>query len=363
MVMMRTDDNGLVAKPDAAAALVVHQFKSKRLREIEYLKKHIYDLQARVRKTKRVRVTLLPWEEVAKALADDTLDKVRENRSLKRELTHNKRLARLLQDWILSQSPQTPNIHLESWRHSHIFQGDEATRKVGYEWLVAQLYHNTERALMPLAFPHGNEYYLETDIAFDGPIISLTQQMQVVLPYSLDDVSRAVWIAAQTFIHYIQRKPDPLAKLLQVNRDVEYVQEDMGPSAKRIDSKLLYGRFHEPNRTAIVTRAVRTDDAYPIDPSTWTTDMKQWFVLDKIDDQSTRCRFYDYLGHPSTASGYVPIQDVVRMYRYEPVSDADAIAYCRNRFPHHQRRERAMFAIHLQRVLDKITSSTPSASP
>ncbi|OQR86912.1 hypothetical protein ACHHYP_09796 [Achlya hypogyna] len=350
-------DEAIESLHDSDGFGVVPQFKSKRLREIEYLKKHIYDLQARLSKTKRVRSTLLPWEEVARALADDTLDKVRDNRSLKRELAHNKRLARLLQDWIRSTTPETrqPNIHLESWRHSHIFAGDEATRRVGYEWLIKQLYHNTDRALFPLAFPDDNSYFLDTTISFDGPIISLQQQMQVVLPYSLEVVSRAVWIAAQTFIFYIQRKPHSLSKLLTVNQDIEYVQEDMGPKCQRIDSKLLYGRFHEPNRTAIVTRAVRTDDAFPIEPDTWTTDMKQWFVLDRLGQKQTRCRFYDYLGHPSTAAGYVPLQELVRMYRYNPVDDADAMAYCRSRFPHHQQRERAMFAVHLQRVLDKIT--------
>ncbi|OQS06390.1 hypothetical protein THRCLA_01566 [Thraustotheca clavata] len=316
---------------------------------MQCLKQRIYDLEMHLYKVKRVRVTLLPWEDVAKALADDTLDKVRENRSIKRELAHKRKLARLLQQWIQSLSPEMryPNVHVDSWRNSHIFHGDEASRRVGYEWLIKQLYHNTERELMPLGFPASNDYFLDTSITFKDTTISLQQQMQMALPYSLEIVSRAIWIAVRTFIHYIQRKPHSLTKLLEINDDIEYVQEDMGPKTRRIDSKLLYGRFQEPDRTVVVTRAVRSDDAYPIESTTWTTDMKQWFVLERIDANSTRCRFYDILGHPSTQNGYVSIQDIVRQYRYEPLDDAHAMQYCRQIFPSHQRNERAMFARHL----------------
>ncbi|KDO19102.1 hypothetical protein SPRG_21484 [Saprolegnia parasitica CBS 223.65] len=60
--------------------------KSKRTKQLQSLLHHVYDLETEVARLKRGHLAMLPWEDVVIALKDDTLEQVRENRSLKRQV-------------------------------------------------------------------------------------------------------------------------------------------------------------------------------------------------------------------------------------------------------------------------------------
>ncbi|KDO24072.1 hypothetical protein SPRG_10859 [Saprolegnia parasitica CBS 223.65] len=336
--------------------------KCKRVQELQYLHRHIEELEETLRRCQRPYTPMmLPWKEVSAGLAHDTLVHIRDNRCLKKEVESKKKMIAYLKAWMQSVNVAThsPSPFVETWRHSELLAGDEAFRKQAYSWIMQQVYHNTDRALSTLHFPDAAAGdFIDVHVVPDEHHrLEIHVMSQRLLPYALPMASEGAWIADKTFYEF-NRDGDTFREELDlVNRDLEYVKEDIGPVQKMIVDNALYSRFEEENRTVMVLRSILNDEAYPLDATTWTVDIKQWMVLDAMDDETTRCRTYYIMKHPTTTSGgYVSVEEFAACFDLYTPGD-DQVSLMRKlgaRFEEKQRIERQKFATHMDAVLQRL---------
>ncbi|RHY88557.1 hypothetical protein DYB37_011713 [Aphanomyces astaci] len=342
--------------------------KTKRVKELEFYKRHIYDLQGQIETLKRCQTSLLPWEDIAQALKDDTLDKVRDNRSLKKEVEHNHRMYGFLKRWIASiNSPRSsvPHAFQDSWRQSTLFAGDDASRHVGITWVIRHMHRNADRALAHLVYPDEDDEYVDVEVVEVHEGVLETRVMhQFTVQYGLEDVSQACYVAEKTFAQfYLQRDfDDNYTALVNEGQDIEYAREEVGPANQSIADYLIQGRFHEDNRTMLCLKTVM-DEAHPLDDTTWTVNTKQWLVADRTGPTTTRVRTYYTIEHPSTQTGFVPVEEVANVFNVDSDSAATAVDRLKDRQVATHTDQRKMYAVHLMNVLENFTSTPSPSSP
>ncbi|KDO24064.1 hypothetical protein SPRG_10851 [Saprolegnia parasitica CBS 223.65] len=334
------------------------------------LRHDAYALEQLLRQQRTLASTQLPWEDVAQALKDDMLDKVRDNRSLKQAIARNKRLLPLLQQWVQLWQPARTIGARENWRHSHLLAGDEAFRQAAYDWVLHQVYYHTPAAMASAVYPI-NDPAPFIDVAVhcdDDDLFSVGVATQMILPYPLPDVARGYWAAEQTFTQAFAASSDfhnkGACKYLAADADVLYIREELGSTDQRISDNVLMGRFHDGDkRTTMVLRTVLHDDVYPSQSaSTWNVDTKQWVVAERLDENTTRVRTYYTVDHPSTASGYVSLADYATCSCIPLNPNADTIkAQITDRLRRLHSTQRAFFMTHL--INSIACSAAPSASP
>ncbi|EQC38239.1 hypothetical protein SDRG_04666 [Saprolegnia diclina VS20] len=305
---------------------ILSRFRRKRSKQIAFLRRYIDVLQKRVGHLQWSHSTLLGWEDVSKALAEDTLDRVRENRSLKREVAASQGLRTLLAAWVSAHasSPHTRTPGHDPWTTARLFNGAPDARKVGLEWILQQCYHNTSSALAHVsAALHNDDDAVRVAMTFDGTAMSLTVTSQWIEPYPMPHVADATWSASRSFLATCCSKQTNCSTLrTAVSSYVEYFHEDVGPPCQKIIANALYGRYDTPDRTVLISRSVLSDEAHPVPQDTWCTDSRQWIVLDRMHANATRVRVYDYSGHPIYPSGQlVPLTVLAKLKRFETTSD------------------------------------------
>ncbi|ETV97715.1 hypothetical protein, variant [Aphanomyces invadans] len=264
--------------------------KSKKLsrkKRLQNLQRQVYDLEGVLMRTKRTGTTLLPWEEIALAFKEDTLDQVRDNRSLKRQLQRQEYIYHVLHSWVLNMlpPPRTLHSHAETWRHSYLVQGDDDIRRTAQMWIVQHALYNTDRVMSCSTFPDSAETLVEIDVTVDDDegLFQVRGVVQYTLPLPLDAASNLYWIAENTFSQY--RRATPPISIMQ-NEQLQHDwlrynrQVVSSPLARqRIHNYSLHGQFRTPDRTTVVWRTIIRDEAFPEeDGRVWTLDSHLWYV-------------------------------------------------------------------------------------
>ncbi|KDO24058.1 hypothetical protein SPRG_10845 [Saprolegnia parasitica CBS 223.65] len=344
--------------------------KSKRAKALEGLRRYTYELQEQVTKLKRGHVAMLPWDDVALALKEDMLEKVRDNRALKQEMEHRKRLCRFLHECLARASPLdvVPSLAEETWRHSQLLSG--ASRNLGCEWILNQLYYNTERAMAHVHFPDDPIQQLDcidVNIMITADNLIRAEVMsQEYLPYSLEHVSEAYSLAAESFSKAYLRKVAGYLDSTQATLTTDnFHYESM---VQRLHScTLSYNTlsrfFAAGDRYVLALRTILKDEANPVSSSTWVMNTKQWVVIDRLGPQLTRCRTFYTIDHPfSDDTGYVPVSDLAR-HRGLPCHDDDAAILQRLRAWFHETHhlQRSFFQMHARCVADTLAARRPPA--
>ncbi|RHY08354.1 hypothetical protein DYB28_000276 [Aphanomyces astaci] len=326
--------------------------KGSQKQKLLFLQRRVYDLEGVLDKAKRNFSTLLPWEEVAKALQDDTLDQVRDNRSLKRQVEVQSCMYQVLHAWVVSMRPPEKllDAHVDTWRHSHLLSGDAETRRMAQSWIVQHAFFNRDRSMARMYFPDDTaDPVMEAEVdVTDDLQFNIMAMSQCVVPYSLDEVSEAAWIADNHFPthRHLPRLPpaDDLRRLTQ--GDVRYGCDD--EVIVPIRKQCLHGKFHEPDRTTIVFRTILHDDDAPAPaPDQWIVDMQEWTVVEHVGPRTTRVRSLYQIGHPVSQNGPASVAAVGRAVG---ASAFDA-ATVRRRIEWMHLQQRQVFLDHLDRVL------------
>ncbi|KAF0690135.1 Aste57867_18460 [Aphanomyces stellatus] len=346
--------------------------KLTRKTRLQALQRRVYEMEGVLLKTKRTHTTLLPWEEIAQALKDDTLDQVKDNRCLKQQIEAQKQMNKLLSAWIHSMYPQQryPSSSEETWRHSQLLKGDDACRRVAQSWIIQQAYHNTGRALGHLAFPDSLETSIDVDVTFDPAedLFCVNSMAQVVLPYSKEHVVQAYWVAENMFTLYrYQSSPLSEAQLrAMIAQDMVYVCAE---SRDQVRCHALHGRVDETaDRTTIVGRTILHDEAFPWgDATAWILDVKQWqdhsstivssccirSVVEALGPQVTRIRTFYTIAHPRMASGtQVSMADLLA--EFDVLPGGDLYQKLRAQMTRAHYRQRDKFLAHLNDVLRRL---------
>ncbi|KAF0690296.1 Aste57867_18322 [Aphanomyces stellatus] len=346
--------------------------KTKRVKELEFYKRYIYTLQAQVSQNQRRRTSLLPWEEVARALQDDTLDRVRDNRRLQQNIEANRRLCALVKPWIQRLTLEQPRLERPlnafdaCWRQAHLFAGDERTRTTGTEWLIRHMYHNMERALHDVPFPSSTsrDPFIDVRVA-DVPAdystsgMELQATQQFVMPFSLEQVADGIWAANRTFAQYYLKKDferNYHGQLSGAENEMEYAQEEIGTPEQSITMNWIQGRFHEADRTSIVVKTI-ADDMFPLQENAWSMSLQHWITMTRAGPHATLCRVHYSVQQPITATGFVPIRDVSRQRKVEPgVDDVATYRLLVEREIRSHTAQRQLFPKHLETVLTEMAA-------
>ncbi|OQR86891.1 hypothetical protein ACHHYP_09785 [Achlya hypogyna] len=338
--------------------------KSKRVKELECLRHQVYVLQSHIERLKRCQSTQLSWEDVAQALKDDTLDQVRDNRSLKKKLGHNQRMGQFLKLWMTTMAPPTRPLSLseESWRHSHLVAGDDASRQLGYEWIARQSFHNTTAAMAHVSFPDdgaGDFVRVHVQVSDDYRFVVQVAAQQVVAA-DLDAVNAAFWAAERSFAAAFRDRCTQLTDLSVPTEDIMYLRENLGTASQRMVNKTIQARFRTPTSTTFVLRSILKDDMFPLDDDddAWSFNTKEWMVAEPLADGSTRCRTFYTIDHPCTAKGGdVSLNDIGRCVDLSMPDDEALVRVLKERFLNSHHAQRRFFAEHFRRVLAAMVAS------
>ncbi|EQC38246.1 hypothetical protein SDRG_04672 [Saprolegnia diclina VS20] len=339
--------------------------KVRRKFHLDRLREQVYALEAELRRIKRAHIMILSWEDVAGAMADDTLAQVRTNRSLKKECAYHARLARFLREWMLTMVPPKSLSSQSSWRDACLIEGDASSRQVAYEWVLQQLHGSTDSAMARVCERLTNvdsAFDVAIDVNLDDGPLSIQVVTQSLLPCSLAQATLAFWHADLTFVaHALQRDFKQLDEAHA--RSIVYLHDSIGPEDDTIGDNMLYGRFDEPSRSVIVMRSIISDAAYPTKGYVWSVDTKQWMVAEAVDASTTRCRVSFQMGHPRTPSGdQVPLSDVGRLFGCDGNEDDARFRHkLRECFRRRHFDQRLQFAAYLDHVLHSLPP--PSVVP
>ncbi|OQS02641.1 uridine kinase [Thraustotheca clavata] len=334
--------------------------KSKRVKELEYLRRQVYILQGHIEKIRRCQSTLLSWEDVAHALKDDTLDQVRDNRSLKKKLHQNKCVGRFLKHWMYSTTPcRPPSITEEYWRYSLLVAGDEAARQIGYEWIARQAYHNTQAAMTHVSFDNNQTDYVQVQVNISGENHFFVQVLaQQFVDFDLDAVHDAFWIAEKSFAASFRKKSTDLKDLSLPNKDIVYLCENLGTSTQRIFNKTIQARFREADSSTFILRSILKDEMFPDDniEDAWSFNTKFWMVANGMPDGRTRCRTFYTLDHPLTEkNGFVSLPELARCVGLVMPNESHLVNVVKERFLNSHHAQRLFFAQHLRNIKFKVS--------
>ncbi|KAF0690121.1 Aste57867_18446 [Aphanomyces stellatus] len=341
--------------------------KTKRVKELGFMSHLIPELQRQIVQLKRQQTSQLSWEDVTQALKDDTLEQVRDNRTLRQEIEINAHICGYLQTWLAHVHPaaMSPNYVVDNWRHSSLFKGDESARQVGFKWITRQAYHNTERVLSTVSFPSptADSFIDVRTIVTEANAVVLQVATQHIVSYPMELVADAYWQAEKTFGEFMFKgQYTPPTIIASLHDDVDYTHEEVGTDEQRISDKVLMGRFCDDHRMVCVIRSVMNDEVYPLAANAWTTDTRQWTVVERLGPEITRVRMYYSIDHPCTTEGYVPLWEYARAMGVRGIDDAEVIERLKMNREQRHVRSRGLFAQHFNNTLQTMADTRDEQS-
>ncbi|OQR86907.1 hypothetical protein ACHHYP_09786 [Achlya hypogyna] len=317
--------------------------------KLEALKREVYALQCTITQLQRRKSSSLSWEDVARALQDDTLRLVGENRELQRTQRAYARFYRVVTACAQLSIDRVPTLTEETWRHAQLLAGDPASRQLGCEWILKQVHFNTTRAMAHIAFPSDGASYVDVHVNIEADLLQIHVTTQQVLAFTLAEVADAYWIAEQSFARmYVGQTLDAATDDVLPHSPpptVQYIQESLKYGLYDVCYNVLSGRFDEPRRTTLVLRTILQDEMHPTAPSAWLVDTKQWTVADALGPNLTRCRTYYTIQHPMLGQSHtsVPLADFASVFGIPAGHPRDVASALRNRSEANHRRQRTSF--------------------
>ncbi|KAF0739228.1 hypothetical protein Ae201684_005149 [Aphanomyces euteiches] len=150
------------------------------------------------------------------------------------------------------------------------------------QWLVQQLYYNTDRAFSTFPALDASDEFVECTAECAGPWIHISESCQVTWPYALEDIK-------QLFLHPDSQKLICFADELDVERDGNTVL-----ARRMLEEKypwhLLQGHFHEADRFIFVIRHLNSDEAGPSHGNPNFHEM-EWIDVRRISPTRSVLRF------------------------------------------------------------------------
>ncbi|EQC38236.1 hypothetical protein SDRG_04663 [Saprolegnia diclina VS20] len=325
--------------------------------KLDALKREIYDLQCTIeRLQRRPRGSLLAWEDVAKALQDDMLRLVSENRRLQRTQRAYARFYHVVHACAQLSIDRVPSVAEETWRHTQLLSSDPTSRALGCAWILKQVYYNTRRAMSAFAFPESMESVVDVHVTVHDNRLQIHVATQQVVAHSLRDVADAYWTAEQSFARRFVGQDDSDDERIELLSDsMQYMHEALAYRDSSVCYNVLSGRFDDAATSTFVLRTVLHDELHPAAPAAWVVDTKQWTVVDALSPHMTRCRTYYVIQHPMIGQEQTPVPLTV-FGRAFGLDDHDPCVLARavqERSAANHRRQRMSFQTYFEGVLQR----------
>ncbi|KAF0698570.1 Aste57867_10800 [Aphanomyces stellatus] len=261
----------------------LHRERARENRRMQ--QEHFAYLRAKVEDLTRVLATKtspLPWHDVARALADDAMEATLTNKELKRRVREGEKFMRIFAAWTASsQMGQGLAPHFVDWRQHALLHTGES-RVQSFVWLTERMFHNTDQALTQSdRFGALTTSLVEpTNDAGCAHVVMRSHRVVCATVAECTEVQRRIYFDDwPTREHHISEDQECLRSLF--GGDALYVHF---PS---INGGAIYRLFESPTRTVVVTNTIVHDSARST-PLSGDVTMMHWFVMDRIDDHTTR---------------------------------------------------------------------------
>ncbi|KDO24059.1 hypothetical protein SPRG_10846 [Saprolegnia parasitica CBS 223.65] len=341
--------------------------------KLDALKREIYDLQCTIERLQRRPLgSALAWEDVAKALQDDMLRLVGENRRLQRTQRAYARFYHVVHACAQLRIDRVPSVAEETWRHTQLVSSDPTSRALGCEWILNQVRFNTRRAMSAFAFPDDtNVNVVDVHVHVqDNNRLQIHVATQHVVAYSLREVADAYWLAEQSFARrFVGQDGDAMDERIErLSDSMQYMHEALDYGDSSVCYNVLSGRFDDATTSTFVLRTVLHDEVHPAAPTAWVVDTKQWYALalwrelmtprtvaDALTPHLTRCRTYYVIQHPIVG----PKQTLVTLAEFgsalglEEHDHRDLARAVQERSAANHRRQRTSFQTYFKGVLQR----------
>ncbi|KAF0705290.1 hypothetical protein As57867_007055, partial [Aphanomyces stellatus] len=143
---------------------MMQQYRQKEKLDLVHLRSEVLNLQLQLRhlQTNPIKQTRpydlhapLAWKYIAEALLAERRHALDQTHLLQEQLDSVTALVQDLSQWVAANSsrlPMTPRESNETWRHMSLLGGTDS-RRLGKDWILQQMRHNTDRMFKEHAFP------------------------------------------------------------------------------------------------------------------------------------------------------------------------------------------------------------------
>ncbi|KAH9088450.1 hypothetical protein LEN26_019498 [Aphanomyces euteiches] len=199
---------------------------------------------------------MLSWQLVASAFQETSRNSKDKHAHLQALVDANSALIYDMTRFLRACQPRpTAAITFEQPVHRHVtLVAQQEARVQAKQWLVQQLYHNTDRAFSDFPALDNYDVFVEAKSKCSGRWVNTVETCQVVWPYSLE-------VIKQVFLL-------PQSQNILCNADNFAVERDGNTILARglYDEKYpwhtLRGHFHEADRFVAVQRSLNHDEAF-----------------------------------------------------------------------------------------------------
>ncbi|CAK4082535.1 unnamed protein product [Aphanomyces euteiches] len=174
----------------------------------------------------------------------------------------------------------------ETWQHVSLLE-DPAARRLGFDWITQQLYHNSRRIFASNGFPATHDLFFSVDLGVDDQFKVLIRHQRVV-NVAFEDVTaayRRFFIDSNGFGYALLETNHGDETALHKMNMVYRRRNSGNPRIGDVVQNYLHRQFVDENRSMLVARNILSDDKNPL--GLFKRDAAGWIVVERISDTTT----------------------------------------------------------------------------
>ncbi|KDO20098.1 hypothetical protein SPRG_14637 [Saprolegnia parasitica CBS 223.65] len=300
------------------------EFRERLERRLSELRALVSTLEAELDRRKPQKngsALLLPWADVASALASAAAEASRSHHHLRVHAERLETVYRTLHTWVHQPAIIHPACYAVHERR--VFTStrvglaiDLNVRRLSCEWLLDRLYHNAEALLEAHGLPRGAPPSHATNAEFlfdvtDAGTHQYATARQHVLRTSLDHVASAYTLMGRdgdgdsSVALAGRRVLDPELIAMLADKNIVYSQSMYTRHGAPWRDNRLWRVYASPDSVVVVSQNVHDD---PLNPVTPLQRFRYVIIaVDAIDGQRVRIRELKYCSQSFDATAFVPL--------------------------------------------------------
>ncbi|KAG9402709.1 hypothetical protein AC1031_007323 [Aphanomyces cochlioides] len=291
--------------------------------EITRLREEAMALEAHVSQlaaSSEVNDTGLPWKEVSCGLLEAIEDITRSNRTLKQNINDYHELIRHISAWVSSSChvPRDPPEHRRPWRNVSL-PSHPPSRKLGFDWITQQLYHNADLMFQQFKFPalSSHEYLGDfTCDSVDDEGFQYTWRVQREMRIPFDQVARTIqenvvhyllgasWSKEWSAVNVLSSEPIDTPLLQEIGGKIAYARSQRSPDET---VNFLCREFNEDGKLTIVAQHILDDENQQT--SRVQCNRMFWVTVDWTSEETTTMRVLFLSSNYFNKDGFVSFDD------------------------------------------------------
>ncbi|KAF0704606.1 Aste57867_7306 [Aphanomyces stellatus] len=290
-----------LSQEEKHARYMVHYRKTRKA-EVAQLKQTFQELERLRTMLKQRPPRILPWRQVAKALADARELGEAQQKALVAQLRMHSELLRTMVEWVELNTPiQMPlDAQCMTWRHVSL-PNDPTTRRLAKEWITQQMLHNMDVMFHRHGFPawDSNDVIDDADVSCEfGNDVGYT--MVIKRDYKTATLSLADY---RTYIHSTFRMqytmPNYAADMPLLEDSIDGETRQVVVVSSNELTNVVFREVMTTDRYVFIVQQIQDDQRFSVE-STICQQRNRMFWCDNrtLADGAIRFRFLGCLSHP-----------------------------------------------------------------